>query len=157
MDEEESYVRIYARSKDSLLTIAKKAEEVIGILTGLPLLESSKDNQQLFNHEKLLAPHVFFIGELVLADAYRKTGLEKQLYQEFERAVKGLKHFTSLLVCEVDREGSQKQVDHSSSIEQLWKESGFKKQPDFNIHYAWKEVGKQDKSSQPMQFWEKTL
>lgn len=154
--DEENYVSLYANSEDSLLTIAKHGREVIGIVTGLPLVESQNENKKLFAHKEIPVSTTFYIGEIVISEKYQNNNLEHKLYQQFEKSIKELKKYDTLLVCEVERLDS-KQKENPFSSETHWEDEGFIKQPELNVHYVWQEIDEETKTNHLMVFWKKAL
>ncbi|HEY2810130.1 MAG TPA: hypothetical protein VGJ00_01905 [Rhabdochlamydiaceae bacterium] len=154
--DEENYVHAYARSEHSLLAIAKTGQEVIGVVAGLPLLESLNENKKLFTHEEISAENAFYIGEIVISGKNRNSNMEQKLYQEFEKSIRDLKKYNTLLVCEIERKDSKKQ-ENPFSAETSWEERGFVKQPELSVQYSWQEIGAPTKTDHLMIFWQKKL
>lgn len=69
-----NYLSMYANSKNALFVVAKIGKEIVGIISGLPLLESQEENKKLF--EQLRIPVVrqlefaAFCGHII--DFFRK-------------------------------------------------------------------------------------
>ena len=156
VEEEKNYVRMYADSKDSLLSVAKKGEEVIAVIAGIPLLESQSENSKLFNSKDIPAASTFYIGEIVIAEKYQNDNLGHTLYQQFEKSIKELEKYDTLLVCEVERDDSKMKAS-SSTAEVDWEERGFTRQEELNAHYFWREIGETEKRDHLMAFWKKVL
>lgn len=156
--DEETYLNMYAKSKDSLLVIAKNGDEIVGAVTGIPMLESKEENKQLYAQKQIPAEHIFYLGELVLSQDYQKSDLLERLYLQLENAVKGLERYSLLAVCEIERspEDTKKPVSALSS-EVLWANRGFTKQPQLYTTDAWKDVGDLEKSDHHLFFWYKEL
>lgn len=156
--DEETYLNMYAKSKDSLLVIAKNGDDIVGAVTGIPMLESKEENKQLYAQKQIPAEHIFYLGELVLSQDYQKSDLLERLYLQLENAVKGLERYSLLAVCEIERspEDTKKPVSALSS-EVLWANRGFTKQPQLYTTDAWKDVGDLEKSDHHLFFWYKAL
>jgi len=156
--DEENYLSLYANSENSLLAVAKNGEEVVAAVTGIPLLESAEENIKLFAQKGIPAEHLFYLGEIVLSQEYQKSGVQQELYQQFEKAVIGLKRYDAIVVCEIER-GSEdsKRVSSALSSEVCWEGRGFTRQPEWSTHYTWKDVGDVETTHHLMVFWGKGL
>ena len=158
LTDEETYLSMYAKSKDSLLVIAKNGDDVVGAVTGIPMLETKKENKWLYTQKQTPDEHIFYLGELVLSQDYQNSTLQEMLYLQLENAVKGLEKYSILAVCEIERspEDTKKPVSAFSS-EVLWAGRGFIKQPELYTTNAWKDVGDLEKSDHHLFFWYKAL
>jgi hypothetical protein len=103
LTDEETYLSMYAKSKDSLLVIAKNGDDVVGAVTGIPMLETKKENKWLYTQKQTPDEHIFYLGELVLSQDYQNSTLQEMLYLQLENAVKGLEKYSILAVCEIER------------------------------------------------------
>lgn len=156
LENEEKYVRLYANSEDSLLTVAKQGHEVIGIIAGLPLVDSQTENKKLFDSKEIPAASTFFLGEIVMAEKHHNNHLGQKLYHQLEESLKKLKKYDTVLVCEVERNDSKQKTDARSAATE-WNDKGFIKRPELNVHYAWQEIGDAEQTNHLMVFWKKAL
>jgi hypothetical protein len=156
--DEKAYLSMYAKSKDSLLVIAKNGDDIVGAVTGIPMLESKEENKQLFAQKQIPAEHIFYLGELVLSQDYQNNTIQESLYLQLENAVKELEKYSLLAVCEIERspDDTKKPVSAFSS-EVIWTGRGFTKQPQLYTTDAWKDVGDLEKSDHHLFFWYKAL
>jgi hypothetical protein len=155
--DEMAYLNMYVNSEDSVLAIAKKGEELVGIASGLPMLESKEENKRLYAEKKIPGEHVFYLGEVVLCHE-QNTDVQERIYQEFEKAVIGLQKYHTLAVCEIERDPEDSKKPSSAfSSEVQWENRGFIRQPEFYTIAAWKDVGDLEKSNHALVFWTKNL
>lgn len=155
---EEKYLNLYATSENSLLILAKRGEEYIGCVAGLPLFESQEENVQLFTQHKIPANRLFCLGEIVLFHATEQSDVAEKLYEQFEGAVIELKQYDTIFVCEIEREAHDpKKPLGAFSSEVIWERRGFCKHPELATSYSWKEVGETEASNHRMVFWSKKL
>ena len=144
---------MYANSENSLFVLAKKEEQVIAIVSGLPLSESSEENKKLFEQLKMPMEHVFYLGEMVLSQEYLKDDVKERLYQQFEKAIAELEIYTTLILCEIERS----EDTNSDWAEIFWQNRGFVREPELKVYYSWKEVAKLGQIDHTMVFWRKDL
>ncbi len=155
---EESYLSLYANSENSLLAVAKNGSEVVGAVSGIPLLESAGENIKLFAEKRISAEHLFYLGEIVVSQEYQKSDLQQKLYQQFEKAVIDLKGYDEIVVCEIERglrDSQRPMAPFSSAVR--WEERGFSRQPELRTYYLWKDIGHAEETDHLMVFWHKGL
>lgn len=158
LTEEENYLSMYANSENSILVVAKKGEEVVGAVAGISLLETHAMHKKLWDQQEVLAENIFYLGELVLLQDYRRSDLQERLYQQLEQAVQGLKKYDSIIVCEIERDPKDsKKIENASSSEILWDNRGFVRQPELNTHFLWKDIDDLEETDHFMVYWIKAL
>lgn len=154
--EEEKYLQLYSQSEQSVLTLAKSGDNIIGVLTGVPLEESSEAICALFSDNGVSPKSVFYLGEIVTAPEYQESDVQQMLYERFEEVVIGLKHFDTIAVCEVERDDLA--VPRSGfSAEVDWDNRGFLRHPELATFYTWRDIGQSELSDHRMVFWNKCL
>jgi hypothetical protein len=84
--------------------------------------------------------------------------LREQMYWEFESAVKDLKKYKGIVVCEIERdENDPKKVTNDCFDEFAWSSLGFIREPNQTVNFSWKEIGDAEGSSHHMIFWRKSI
>ena len=158
LSDEMAYLSMYSNSENSLLAIAKKEEEIVGIASGLPMLESKEENKRLYAEKQIPGEHVFYLGEVVLSQEYQNTDVQERIYQQFEKAVIDLQKYHTIAVCEIERDPQDPKKPISTfSSEIQWENRGFFKQPELYTMDAWKDVGDLEKSNHALVFWNKVI
>lgn len=154
--DEEEYLTMYARSENSIFGVVKEGEEIIGLVTGLPLLECHDAHKNPWIQRE--DPNVFYLGEIVLSEKYQTTDLQEKLYQQFEHVVKEIGIYEAIVVCEIERgEENLKKPENEFSSEVLWNGRGFIRHPEIRGHFPWKEIGDLEESDHSMVYWKKPL
>lgn len=69
---EERYLQIYSMTKDTIVVIAEDHEDVKGVVTGLPLLDSMGEVKSLFMKKSIPADRIFYLGEIILLPEHKK-------------------------------------------------------------------------------------
>lgn len=154
--DEEEYLTMYARSENSVFGVVKEGEEIVGLVTGLPLLECHEAHKNPWiQHED---PNVFYLGEIVLSERYQTTDLQEKLYRQFENVVKAIGMHDAIVVCEIERkEEDLKKTENELSSEVLWNGRGFIRHPEISGYFSWKEIGDLEESDHLMVYWKKPL
>ncbi|NDD99406.1 GNAT family N-acetyltransferase [bacterium] len=153
---EERYLQIYSMTKDAILVIAEDHEDVIGVVTGLPLLDSMDEVKRLFMKKSIPADRIFYLGEIILLPEHRGKNIGYRMYQQFEKAVfeKGL--YEKIALCEVVRAENdlRKPLDYTP-LSSFWNRQGYVKYPELVADFFWKEIGANEETKHPMVFWMK--
>ena len=154
MSYEERYLLMYSRTEDAILVIAEDNDEVVGVITGLPLTESMEEIKGLFIEKNIPAERIFYLGEIILLQEYRSKNIGYMMYQQFERAVKELEFYEKIALCEVVRtENDLRKPLNYKSLNSFWNRQGYVKHPDLIADFSWKEIGAIEETKHPMVFW----
>jgi homospermidine synthase len=92
------------------------------------------------------------IKELKIGD------VQEQMYLQFERAVKHLKKYRGIVVCEIERDmNDPKKIANDTFYEFAWNIQGFIREANQVVNFSWKEIGDTKSSNHRMIFWRKSL
>lgn len=154
MSYEERYLLMYSRTEDAMLVIAENNDEVVGVITGLPLTESMEEIKGLFIEKNIPAERIFYLGEIILLPEYRSKNIGYMMYQQFEKAVEEMEFYEKIALCEVLRTENdlRKPLDYKS-LNSFWNRQGYIKHPDLIADFSWKEIGAVEETKHPMVFW----
>ena len=154
MSYEERYLLMYSRTDDAMLVIVEDNHEVVGAITGLPLTESMEEIKGLFIEKNIPAERIFYLGEIMLLREFRSKNIGYMLYQQFERAVKELKFYEKIALCEVVRtKNDLRKPGDYKSLNSFWNRQGYVKHPNLVADFSWKEIGTIEETKHPMVFW----
>lgn len=156
MEEERKYLKMYYQSKQSLIVLAKDHETIIGVITGLPLLEATDEIKEVFVQNKVAMEGIFYLGEIVLLKKYRKTNIAFRLFKEFENEIKSKKLYQQMAMCEVERPDAdtKKPLDYAATNKQS---KDFVQHKDLVTSFSWKDIGDSVKTQKKMRFWMKAI
>src|SRR3989338_1134291 len=79
---EREYLQNYPSCEYSITLIAKDQEDVIVILTGMPLVNDTEifvAEENIFREQGLNAADYYWLGEIIIEKKYQNQGLGKQL------------------------------------------------------------------------------
>jgi len=151
---EEGYLHLYSRTEDAMLVIAEDHDEVVGVITGVPLKESYEEIRNLFSDKNIPADSIFYLGEILLLQDYRNKNIGYMMYQQFEKAVKEMGIYKKIALCEVVRsENDLRKPLGYKSLNSFWNRQSYVKRPDLIADFSWKEIGDNEETKHPMVFW----
>jgi GNAT superfamily N-acetyltransferase len=153
LEYERDYLRVYLRSKGSLVVLAFDGDRVVGATTCLPMLDEGPEFQAAFVKAGYDLPTICYFGESILLPQYRGQGIGKEFFKRREAHVQalGLKLST---FCAVDRP-----ADHPlrppghRPLDDFWHSQGYTKRPELQATFEWKEIGEEIESAKMLTFW----
>lgn len=155
---ERKYIDTYSRSPRSLFVLARDGDRVVGAATGIPMADETKEFKQPFIDHGYNPETIFYFGESVLLPAYRGQGIGVAFFEHREGYARDLGTFTHCCFCAVERP-----ADHPlrpagyQPLDGFWQNRGYRKVPELNTTYRWKDVGEDVETAKPMTFWLRAL
>ncbi|MCI5052765.1 MAG: GNAT family N-acetyltransferase [Simkaniaceae bacterium] len=149
LEYEMAYLSQYQEAERSFFVLAKEGDRVIGAISGIPVEESFDGCKDAFETRGLDSSKTLYLGEIVLQKSYRMNHIGTELYRAFENFAREA-GYTSIAACMVVKE-------KSTFVDVAAAHRGFKKIEGFVGEYEWKEVGAEESTMHPMQFWIKEL
>lgn len=158
LDYEKRYLKKFALANNSIIVIAFDGEKVIGASTGLPLVYEADGVTKPWVDNGHSLNEIFYFGESVLLKEYRGNGLGSQFFDERENWAKKLGTFSILAFCAVIRESKHplKPADYFD-LAPFWTQKGFEPMHGYICYIPWQEIGEQNESNKPLQFWSKKI
>ena len=155
LEYERDYLRVYLRSKGSLVVLAFDGDRVVGATTCLPMLDEGPEFQAAFLKAGYDLSTICYFGESILLPQYRGQGIGKAFFTRREAHVQalGLKLST---FCAVDRP-----ADHPlrptgyRPLDDFWRSLGYTKRSELQATFEWKEIGEEIESPKALTFWTK--
>lgn len=158
MDYERKYIDTYSNSPHSVFVLARDGDRVVGVATGIPMADETKEFKQPFVDKGYDPETIFYFGESVLLPEYRGQGIGVAFFEYRERYARELGGFTHCCFCAVERPSDHplRPADYQP-LDEFWKNRGYRKEPALNTKYRWKDVGDSRETAKPMTFWLKSL
>lgn len=160
MADEVQYTAIYHTADDANFCLAEKDDEIVGIISGVPL-ENPYFNEMetLFNQVGMDTSSFYYIGEVIVLPECRGQGIAKKLLDEQERFAveKGYKYCCLMTV--------ERPMDHVFwpndyfNTDEIWGRAGYHK-TDMKMEVEYPTIqqsGTVDIQSNTMVFWLKSL
>ncbi len=154
---EAGYLALYARSAHAALVIAWDGAEPVGFATCLPLADEMPNVVGPFRAAGLDPAEWFYFGESVLLRPYRGQGAGVQFFEKREAQARSC-NARHAAFCAVQRPaGHPARPADAATLEGFWRNRGYAPQPTLTCTMRWRDLGDEDDSDHPMQFWTKTL
>lgn len=153
---EEEYLSIYANSPNSLILTVNHNNKIVGMLTGLRLIDWFDMALEPFKVAGHNPAEIYYIGEGMLLEEYRGIFSYTPLINQQEALAKqlGAKYMS---FCAVNRPNNHpEKPTNYRSLTPLFKRLGYTK-TNVIAEFEWTDVGDTQPTHKPMQFWLKPL
>jgi len=156
LDYERQYLANYRRA-GSIIVAAFNGDEMIGAATAAPMEGHAPEFGQAFSGSRFQLDDIFYLAESVLLPAYRGRGLGHVFFEEREAQARALgKRFCAF--CSVIRPHNHPARPHDyRPLDEFWRKRGYAPLAGVIAHFPWKDLGEQQESIKPMQFWLREL
>lgn len=156
--DEADYLASYTRSGRSLMVLALDEGKVVGVSTGLPLVDVAPEFQEPFLALGRDPASVYYFGESLVLPEYRGRGLGVRFFIERESYAHKLAEFDFCAFCAVERpETHPRRPADYKPLNGFWRNRGFLHDPALRTHYAWRDLDETHSSEKIMSFWTKEL
>ena len=154
---ERKYLRAYLDCPHSLVVFARdEAGRTVGATTCLPLADETVDFRAPFVRAGVPTDNVLYLGESIVLPEFRGGGLGPEFFARREAHARRLGLRTTAF-CAVDRP-----ADHPARpavhrpLDAFWIRLGYRRRPELQAVFSWKEVGEEQESPKTLTFWTKT-
>jgi GNAT superfamily N-acetyltransferase len=154
---EQGYLGRYANSASSVFVLALREAEVVGVSTGLPLVDAAEAFQAPFRESGWKVEEVFYFGESVLRKDLRGGGIGHRFFDEREAHAARLGYkFTAF--CAVNREPDHPlQPEAYHPLDKFWERRGYRREHAMVAELAWRQVDAADEVENRLTFWTRRL
>lgn len=154
-DYEASYLRVYQDNPRAVIAAAFDGDRLVGAATGLPLSDADPEFQAAFEGQEV--SDIFYCAESVLLPEYRGQGAGHRFFDLREGHARGL-GFRRVCFCGVIRPDDHpaRPTDYRP-LDAFWRKRGYAPLPGVTAHFGWRDIGAQEETQKPMQFWMRTL
>lgn len=162
IQEEKKYMEAYTNNHDSIISLAKINNNIVGILTGIPLSidsEITNDVKKKLSEIKCNVNDYYYYGEVIISPEFRGKGISRQLcivMDDLARS-KGYKFACILTIIRPD-DHPLKPAGYKPQ-DSLWKRLGFER-TNIIIDYHWPTIqpdGSILDVKNSLQLWEKYI
>lgn len=154
---EENYLQTYIDSPDSVIVLAFAGETVVGASTAIPMRHETAAVKRPFLDQGYNPEEVFYCGESVLQKDYRGLGIGVRFFQEREAHARELGGFRFISFCCVERPANHRRPGNYVPLDAFWHKRGYRKHPELQTWYTWKDLDEDQETPKPMTFWLKPL
>ena len=158
MEYESMYLKKFLNSPDFVIVVLKDGNEVVGAMTGLPLIDEEPNITHPWIEAGLSIGHVYYFSEILLYPKYRRKGYGRRIFQLAEAHIAKFGKYTQSSLATVVREKIHPMRPHDySDTDRFWETLGYQKRDRFICHISWREIGEGEDSNKPLVFWTKDL
>ncbi|EDY81328.1 hypothetical protein VDG1235_946 [Verrucomicrobiia bacterium DG1235] len=158
LEYESEYLLSYAKSANSVFVLVLDGDKVVGVSTGMPMVDADSDFRAPFAERGHAIEKVYYFGESVLRKTYRGLGIGARFMREREAFARGVEGMEYCAFCAVRR--PEDHVLRPAGYRDLggfWRRFGFVERPDLETSFSWKEIGEEKESRKVMRFWLKGI
>jgi GNAT superfamily N-acetyltransferase len=152
LDNEEKYLSHYAQSEQSFFALVLNQDRVVGISTGLPLVDADECFQAPFIERDWGLEEVFYLGESCLLREYRGRGWGHAFFDAREAFAREL-GARKTAFCSVLRPQDHplKPWDHRGN-EAFWGKRGYEPTT-MTAELSWRQIDADAEVTNRLQFW----
>ncbi|MBE1283526.1 MAG: GNAT family N-acetyltransferase [Rhodobacteraceae bacterium] len=154
---EEKYLQSYRDSNRAVVVGAYDGDTLVGASTGAPLADHADDFAAAFEGTGIALEDVFYCAESVLLPEYRGLGVGHGFFDAREAHARKLS-FAKCAFC-----GVKRPEDHPlrpavyAPLDPFWRKRGYAPLTGAIAQFSWKDLGQQDETQKPLQFWIRDL
>ncbi|HEY1123138.1 MAG TPA: GNAT family N-acetyltransferase [Haloferula sp.] len=139
-ENERSYLQSYAACPRSVFVLAEAGGKVVGVSTGLPLVDADASFREPFEKAGVDPVPWFYFGESVLDPAWRGKGIGHAFFDHREQHAMEL-GFSKFCFCAVVRPDDHPlKPEGYRSNDAFWAKRGYVMRPELSCHFAWSQV-----------------
>ena len=154
---EEAYLREFMTEPGSALVIARVGGETVGAATASPMAAQKAAFRAPFVTRGFDIGRLFYFGESVLLPDYRGLGIGHGFFDAREAAARDA-GATHCCFCAVIRPADHPlRPESARDLHPFWRARGYEPVNGLVTDFDWKEVGQQEESAHPMQYWMRAL
>ena len=157
LDYERGYLRVYRDNPRAVVVAAFDGAALVGAATGLPMADADDEFAAAFADSAQDMSQIFYCAESVLLAQYRRQGAGHLFFDLREAHARAL-GLRVVAFCSVVRPHDHPARPASyTPLDGFWRKRGYAPLPGVVAQFHWRDVGQQDESAKPLQFWMKRL
>ncbi|WP_323035828.1 GNAT family N-acetyltransferase [Pararhodobacter sp.] len=157
LDYERAYLQPYRNNPRAIVVGAFDGARLIGAATGTPLEDHAEEFAHAFAPTGMDLSEIFYCAESVLLPEGRGQGIGHRFFDLREAHAKAL-GCRSVAFCAVQRPD-----DHPARpaayrpLDAFWRGRGYQPLPGVTALLSWRDLGEDQDTPKPLQFWMRTL
>ncbi len=157
LDYERGYLHAYRDNPRAIVAAAFDGAKLVGASTGLPLSDADAEFAQAFEQAPYDTEAIFYCAESVLLPEYRGQGAGHRFFDLREDHARAL-GYRKTAFCSVIRP-----ADHPARpqgyrpLDGFWRARGYAPLEGGVAHFPWRDIGEEQDSVKPLQFWMQEL
>jgi GNAT superfamily N-acetyltransferase len=153
---EEKYLMRYANNKNAFVFTVFDGNKMVGATTAMPLADESEDIKAPFIEAGFDLYSIFYFGESVLLQDYRRQGIGRRFFEERENYALQFPEIKITAFCAVDRPENHplRPTDYRPN-DAFWAKRAYMKQPHLQCSMSWQDIDKTEETFKTLTFWTK--
>lgn len=128
-DTDLQYINHLSRCKDAIAVIIFDGSTIVGVSTGVPLIERRHELQNHLIKLGLSIKDYYYFDLSALLKPYRNRGIAHHFFDLREEHVAHLKRFSKICFSSISPESEQQRSTEPMHLEAFWKKRGYVQQP----------------------------
>lgn len=158
LEYEKEYLKTYVNSPKAFLFTVFDGEQMVGATTCIPLADETEEVQKPFLDQGFDISSIFYFGESILLKEYRGIGLGNRFFEERETHAGSFPEIKTTCFCAVKRPDNHAlKPTNYVPLDQFWKKRGYQKSDELVSYFDWKDIGDNESSEKPMEYWFKKI
>lgn len=155
---EREYLAKFIAARGAVCVVARDGDKIVGASTASPMAETDEEFIAPFKAAGYDIGKVFYCGESVLIGDYRGQGVGNRFFDEREAHARRLGGFEISTFCRVVRPDTHplKPADYRP-LDGFWRKRGYAPVDGLVAYYSWKDIGEDEETEKPLQFWTRKL
>lgn len=155
---EREYLAKFIAAKGAVCIVARDGEKTVGASTASPMEETDEEFILPFREAGYDISKVFYCGESVLIGDYRGQGAGVRFFEEREAHARRLGGFEISTFCRVVRPDDHPlKPANYHPLDAFWRKRGYAPAEGLVAYYPWKDIGEDEETAKPLQFWTREL
>lgn len=157
LDYEKRYLQSYRGSAGAVVVGAFDGDRLVGAATGTPMEDHADDFAAAFEGTGERLQDIFYCAESVLLPEYRGRGIGHRFFDLREDHARRLGRAKCAFCAVVRPEDHPMRPAGYKPLDDFWQKRGYAKLPGVIARFRWKDVGEDESSEKPLQFWMRSL
>lgn len=157
LEYERAYMESYRSSANAIMVGAFDGDKLVGAATGTPMEDHADDFAAAFADTPYALSDIFYCAESVLLPEYRGQGIGHRFFDEREAHARRLGR-KYVAFCGVIRpeDHPMRPADYAP-LDPFWRKRGYAPLPGVVARFKWTDIGDQEQTEKPLQFWLRAL
>ncbi|MBX2805357.1 MAG: GNAT family N-acetyltransferase [Hyphomicrobiales bacterium] len=155
LDYERGYMSRFIEAPNHIAICAFDGESLVGVATASPLVHQHDEFAAPFIKAGCKPDEIFYFGESVLLANYRGQGVGHSFFDGREAHAKVLGYEKTAFCGVVRPDDHPLKSPEIRPLDGFWRKRGYEKLDGLIAHFAWQDIGEDDESEKPMQYWGK--
>lgn len=158
LEYERGYLEKFSASEGAVIVAASDGGSIVGAATATRMLGHADEFAEPFRQRGFDVSRIFYFGESVLLASHRGRGIGHAFFDHREAYARRLGGCTHATFCAVVRpdDHPMRPVSHAP-LEAFWQKRGYTRMEGLVGNFAWKDIGAEQETAKPMQFWMRAL